>query len=61
MIDREQWDRIHKLLIQIHRGKRRKARATKASLFTGLVFDPAGNSWNLSGNTSLTENFQGIL
>jgi DNA invertase Pin-like site-specific DNA recombinase len=45
IIDREQWNQVQKLLIQNHQGKRRKARATKVSLFTGILFDATGNRY----------------
>lgn len=43
IIDREQWTQVQKLLDQNRQGERRKARATKASLFTGIVFDEDGH------------------
>ena len=43
IIDREQWNHVQKLLKDNLQGKRRKARATKASLFTGILFDEEGN------------------
>src|SRR6185312_5170109 len=43
IINREIWDKAQMLLAQNQQGKRRKIRATKASLFTGMVFDVAGN------------------
>ena len=45
IIDREQWSQVQKLLAQNRQGSRRKARATKASLFTGILFDAAGNRY----------------
>jgi site-specific DNA recombinase len=45
IIDREQWDQVQKLLIRNHQGKRRKARVTKVSLLTGILFDAAGNRY----------------
>lgn len=43
IIGHDQWNRVQKLLEENRQGKRRKARATKASLFTGLIFDAEGN------------------
>ncbi len=43
IVDREIWDKAQMLLTQNHQGKRRKTRTTKASLFTGMVLDVAGN------------------
>ncbi|MGD0157882.1 MAG: recombinase family protein [Terracidiphilus sp.] len=45
IIAREQWNQVQKLLIQNHQGKWRKARATKVSLFTGILFDATGNRY----------------
>jgi DNA invertase Pin-like site-specific DNA recombinase len=45
IIDREQWNQVQKLLAQNRQGSRRKARATKASIFTGILFDAAGNRY----------------
>jgi DNA invertase Pin-like site-specific DNA recombinase len=45
IIDREQWNQVQKLLAQNRQGSRRKAKATKASLFTGIIFDAAGNRY----------------
>jgi site-specific DNA recombinase len=39
IIEPEQWNQVQKLLKDNLQGKRRKARATKASLFTGILFD----------------------
>ena len=43
IIDRVQWNQVQELLRGNRQGKRRKARVTKASLFTGILFDAAGN------------------
>jgi site-specific DNA recombinase len=45
IIDREEWTRVQKLLGQNRQGKQRKTRATKVSLFTGILFDAAGNRY----------------
>jgi DNA invertase Pin-like site-specific DNA recombinase len=45
IIDREQWTEVQKLLDQNRQGERRKTRATKVSLFTGILFDTAGNRY----------------
>ncbi len=45
IIDREQWTQVQKVLDQNRQGERRKARATKVSLFTGILFDTAGNRY----------------
>jgi hypothetical protein len=42
IIDRETWDNVQSLLDDNIRGNRRKVRATKESLFTGILFDAAG-------------------
>lgn len=42
IIDRETWDKVQALLDDNIQGKRRKVRATKESLFTGILFDTAG-------------------
>jgi hypothetical protein len=42
IIDRETWDKVQSLLDANIQGKRRKVRATKESLFTGILFDAAG-------------------
>jgi len=43
IIDREQWNQVQKLHKDNLQGKRRKARATKASLYTRILFDEEGN------------------
>jgi DNA invertase Pin-like site-specific DNA recombinase len=43
ILDREIWDKAQVLLTENRQGNRRKARATKVSLFTGILFDAAGN------------------
>jgi DNA invertase Pin-like site-specific DNA recombinase len=43
IIDRVQWNQVQALLRGNQQGKRRKTRVTKASLFTGILFDAAGN------------------
>lgn len=45
IIDREEWTRVQKLLDQNRQGKQRKTRATKVSLFTGILFNAAGNRY----------------
>jgi len=45
IIDREQWNQVQKILALNRQGSRRKARATKTSLFTGIIFDAAGNRY----------------
>jgi DNA invertase Pin-like site-specific DNA recombinase len=45
IIDRDQWDQVQKLLRENRQGDRRKARVTKASLFTGILYDAAGNRY----------------
>lgn len=45
IINREQWDQVQKLLIRNRQGKRRKARVTKVSLLTGILFDASGNRY----------------
>src|SRR6185312_170116 len=42
IIDRETWDKVQSLLDDNIQGNRRKVRATKESLFTGILFDAAG-------------------
>jgi site-specific DNA recombinase len=42
IIDRATWDKVQALLDANIRGKRRKVRATKESLFTGILFDVMG-------------------
>ncbi len=42
IIDRETWGKVQALLNGNIQGERRKARATKESLFTGMLFDAAG-------------------
>jgi DNA invertase Pin-like site-specific DNA recombinase len=43
ILERETWDKTQALLTENRQGTRRKARATKVSLFTGMLFDAAGN------------------
>jgi site-specific DNA recombinase len=45
IIDREQWNQVQKLLLNNQQGRRRKTRATKSSLLTGIIFDPDGNRY----------------
>ena len=42
---RETWDKVQALLSHNIRGHRREPRATKASLFTGILFDAAGTRY----------------
>jgi DNA invertase Pin-like site-specific DNA recombinase len=42
IIDRETWDKVQSLLDDNIQGKRRKVRATKESLLTGILFDATG-------------------
>jgi DNA invertase Pin-like site-specific DNA recombinase len=42
IIDRATWDKVQALLDANIQGKRRKVRATKESLFTGILFDATG-------------------
>ena len=42
IIDRETWNKVQALLDDNMQGKRRKVRATKESLFTGILFDATG-------------------
>jgi site-specific DNA recombinase len=42
IIDQTTWDKVQALLDNNIQGKRRKVRATKESLFTGILFDAAG-------------------
>jgi DNA invertase Pin-like site-specific DNA recombinase len=48
IIEREQWTEVQKLLDQNRQGDPRKSRATKVSLFTGIIFDPTGNRYTPS-------------
>jgi site-specific DNA recombinase len=43
IIDRAQWNQVQDLLRGNQQGRRRKTRVTKASLFTGMLFDASGN------------------
>jgi DNA invertase Pin-like site-specific DNA recombinase len=43
IIDSEHWEKVQAMLAENRQGNRRKARATKVSLLTGLVFDQNGN------------------
>jgi site-specific DNA recombinase len=43
IIDRVQWNQVQEILRGNRQGKRRKTRVTKASLFTGILFDTASN------------------
>jgi DNA invertase Pin-like site-specific DNA recombinase len=45
IIGREQWNQVQKLLKDNRQGKPRKARATKVSLFTGILFDEEGHRY----------------
>jgi site-specific DNA recombinase len=45
IIQRETWDKVQALLDGNIQGKRRKPRATKESLFTGILFDAAGTRY----------------
>jgi hypothetical protein len=42
ILDSETWDKVQALLAENRQGGKRKPRATKASLFTGLLFDAEG-------------------
>ncbi len=42
IIDRETWDKVQALLDANIQGQRRKLRATKESIFTGILFDATG-------------------
>jgi DNA invertase Pin-like site-specific DNA recombinase len=42
IINRETWDKVQTLLDENIQGKRRKVRATKESLLTGILFDSVG-------------------
>ncbi len=42
IVDRETWDKVQALLNDNRQGERRKPRATKVSLLTGIIFDSAG-------------------
>jgi DNA invertase Pin-like site-specific DNA recombinase len=43
IIEREQWDKVQQMLVENRQGNCRKARATKVSLLTGIVFDQNDN------------------
>jgi site-specific DNA recombinase len=43
IIEREQWTKVQQMLDENRQGNRRKARATKTSLLTGILFDQDGN------------------
>ena len=45
IIDRDIWDKVQAQLDDNIQGKRRKARATKESLFTGILFDANGTRY----------------
>lgn len=45
IIDRVQWTQVQELLDQNCQGERRKVRATKAGLLTGMLYDTAGNRY----------------
>ena len=45
IIDRDEWNRVQKLLAENRQGVRRGTRVTKASLFTGILYDAAGNRY----------------
>jgi DNA invertase Pin-like site-specific DNA recombinase len=45
IIDRDHWTQVQKLLDQNRQGEPRKSRATKVSLFTGIIFDQTGNRY----------------
>ncbi len=45
VIEREQWDKVQQMLAENRQGNRRKARATKASLLTGVLFDQGNNRY----------------
>ena len=45
IIQRETWDKVQALLDHNIQGQRREPRATKASLFTGILFDDAGTRY----------------
>ena len=43
IVDRDEWDRVQKMLTENRQGNPRKARATKAGLLTGILSDEFGN------------------
>jgi site-specific DNA recombinase len=43
IIERDQWTRVQDMLVENQQGTSRKARATKASLLTGVLFDEHNN------------------
>jgi DNA invertase Pin-like site-specific DNA recombinase len=45
ILDSETWDKVQALLAANRQGGKRKPRATKASLFTGLLFDAEGTRY----------------
>jgi len=45
IIDRETWEKVQMQLGENIQGKRRKARVTKESLFTGMLFDSTGTRY----------------
>ncbi len=45
IINRKEWDQVQDLLTENRQGQPRKARSTKPSLFTGIIFDSAGNRY----------------
>jgi len=51
IIDGETWDRAQALLNENLNGDRRKARSTKSSLFTGVIFDANGTRYSPSHAT----------
>src|SRR6185437_12343594 len=44
--DQETWDNAQALLDENIRGKRRKERSTRPSLFTGIIFDAGNNRYS---------------
>jgi len=45
IIERETWDKVQTMLDRNIQGQRREPRATKASLFTGILFDDVGTRY----------------
>jgi site-specific DNA recombinase len=45
IVDQQTWDKVQTLLNSNIQGERRKVRATKDSLFTGILFDTAGTRY----------------
>jgi len=45
IVDQETWDKVQALLTENRQGERRKSRATKTSLLTGIICDAGGNRY----------------